>query len=415
MRETGHHNAKALDGVKVIDFSWVAVGPVTSSYLADHGATVIKIESHTHPDIGRVIGPFKGPATINSSGFFTHANSSKYSACLNLRKEKGRKIALELIKWSDILVENTTPGTMKRLGLDYQTVRSIKPEIIYVSISMHGQTGPNFSSPGYGSLASALSGISFLSGWPDRGPAPPQGAYVDYITPRFAVISILAALDYRRRRGKGQAIDVALTETGTQFVLPVIMNYFLNSQIPERKGDFLSPGIPHGAFPCKGEDRWIAISIQTDEEWKALRKTMGSPPWTSRFTTLQARKENQDELERLISQWTQNYSPEELTNVLQQAGIPASPVESNQDLFQDPQLKYRKHFMRLEHAIMGSYVHDSHSFRFSKTPAKEFAAPLIGEHNEYVYNHLLGLSDDEISDLMAEGVITTESDLPGNW
>ncbi len=408
---------KALEGVKIADFSWVAVGPVTTSYLGDSGATVVKIESHTYPDNSRVVGPFKGQPSLDTSGFFTHQNSSKYSVTLNLAKPKGREVALKLINWADVMTESMLPGAMKRLGLDYESVRKVKPDIIYFSTSMHGQYGPRCFSPGYGQLGCGLAGIYNLSGWPDRGPAPPEGAYLDFISPRFGVMAIMAALDYHRRTGKGQYIDMALIETALHFVAPLIIDYSVNGRLPVRQGNRCDWAAPHGAFPCEGDNRWIAIAVRNDDEWKGLCKVMGQPSWSinSKFATLLARKQNESELESHIKEWTMLHKAEELMEKLQAAGVPSSVVESNRDLFEDPQLEHRGHFKRLEHPVMGTYAHDSRAFRLSKTPDNQFAAPAMGQHNEYVLKELLGLSEDEFADLLAEGAITTEADLPKKW
>lgn len=410
---------RALEGIKVIDFSWVVVGPMTINYLADHGATVIKVENHAHPDNSRVIGPYrKGTTpTIDSSGFYVHQNSSKLSVSLDLSKPKGKEIAFKLIKWADVMAESMVPGAMKRLGLDYDSVVKVKPDIIYYSTCMHGQYGPRASSPGYGQLVCALGGIYHLGGWPGRGPAPPEGAYVDYIAPRFGATAILAALDYRRRTGKGQYIDVSQVETAVYLLAPTIMDYLVNSRVMNPNGNRSPYATPHGSFRCKGDDRWCAIAVSSNEEWKAFCKVIGKPSWTKepKFATLLNRKKNEDELEELVEKWTVNYSPEEVMTLMQAAGVPASVVESNKDLFEDPQLKHRGHFRHFEHPAVGRYTHDSRAFRLPKTPDNQFRAPLMGEHNEYVCKNILGMSDDEISELLAEGVITTEADLPPEW
>lgn len=412
MQKTG-----ALAGLNVADFTWAAVGPVMVNYLGDHGATVVRVESYSYPDICRMISPFKGRRSLETSGFFTHHNTSKYSVSWNLRSPKGRELALRLVRWADVVTENFVPGTMAKLGLDYETLKEIKPDIIYASISMQGQYGPAKLSLGYGQLASSLAGIYHFSGWPDRGAAPPQGAYADYIAPRFGAIAILAALDYRRRTGKGTYIEVALTEATIQFIAPAIMDYLANGEARTRKDERhrWSFGAPHGAFPCKGDDRWVAIAVHSDEEWQEFCKIMGNPPWTSKFKTLLERKKNELELENFIGEWTINYGPEELAEMLQAGGVPASPVERNSDLFEDHQLKHRGHFRRFEHTVLGSYSHDSRAFRLSKTADSQFVAPMLGQHNEYVCKEILGLSDEEINELLIDGAITTDANLPKIW
>lgn len=405
-----------LKGVRVLAFTRAAAGPVTVNYLADHGATAVKVESHTRPDETRSVGPFKDNKnpTLDTSGYFTHQNSSVYGISLDPAKPRGREVALRLVKWADIVCENTVPGVMKRRGLDYESVCKEKPDIIYLSTTMHGQQGPRFLAPGYGYHGSSFSGVFNLGGWPDRGPAPPYGPYCDYIAPPFGALAILAALEYRRRTGRGQYIDLSQVETAIHFISPVIMDYTVNGHIMGRSGNRVSSAAPHGAFPCKGDERWVAIAVSTEEQWKALARVMGEPAWTKsdQFATFLGRKENEDELERLVAGWTIDYTAEEAMTLLQAAGVPASVVESTKDLFEDPQLKYRQHFRWLEHPVMGPIAHDAPSFRLSKAPFEQFAGATIGQHNEFVYKQLLGMSDDEIADLYAERVITTEADLP---
>jgi len=409
--------ARALDGVKILDFTWVAVGPTITSCLGDFGATVIKVESHTRPEVSRVVGPFKGKPSIDSSGYFTHHNSSKYSLTLNLRHPKGKEVALKLIEWADVVTESMTPGVMKRLGLDYESAKEVKPDIIYFSTSLQGQYGRRSRLAGFGQLGCALSGIWYLTGSCDHGPAPPEGAYLDYIAPRFGVVAILAALEYRRRIGIGQFIDLSQTETGIHSCAPVIMEYLVNNRVAERCGNRSPRHAPHGAFPCRGDDAWVAIAVGTDDEWDAFCRVIGDHSWTKepRFSTLLGRKQNENELERLVAEWTILHTSQEITDWLQSAGVPASIVESNKDLFEDPQLKHRKHFWVLEHPVMGQYSHDNQPFRLSKTPNRQFAAPTMGQHNEYVLREILGMSDNDVARLIIDGAITTEGDLPAEW
>lgn len=408
----------ALQGIKVADFAWVAVGPITTKYLADHGATVIHIESHTRIETLRTASPFKDDIPgVDRSGFFANYNSSKYGLSLNLDKPKGREIALKLIMWADVVAESFSPKAMRRWGLDYESVSKMKPDIIYLSTCQQGQSGPHAMFPGYGQLATAVAGGYHLSGWPDRGPAPPQGAYTDFINPRFGVTTIMAALDYRRRTGKGVHLDQSQFETALHFFAPPIMDYSVNKRIMNRNGNRVPDAAPHGAYPCKGEDRWCAIAVSNDEEWQAFCHVIGEAEWTAdpRFAHLPVRKENADELDKLVAGWTINHEAEQIEKLMQDAGIPASVVENSRDLFEDTQLKHRGHFRWLEHKVMGQCAYDGPSFRLSKTPDCQSAAPALGQHNEYVYQEILGLSDNEIAELLIEGIITTEDDIPGEF
>lgn len=404
----------ALEEIKVADFSWAGVGPITAKLLADFGASVVHIESHTKLDVVRVVTPFKGEkVTINSSTLFTNYNSSKYGVSLNLNKEKGREIALKLIKWADIIIESFTPKTMKRWGLDYESVVKIKPDIIYFSTTQMGQDGPYSMMPGFGPLSTPNAGLVDIQGWPDRPPTTFYGAYTDYISPNFGTTAIIAALDFRERTGKGTYIDQAQFETGVHFVAAHLMDYMVNGRLNERSGNRLPYASPHDVFKCRGDDRWVAIAVFTDEEWQAFCRRLDKSEWINdpRFCTLLKRKQNEDALNLLIEQWTSRYTAEQVECMMQNECIAASVVETNEDLFEDPQLAYRNHFAYLEHKEIGVYACDSPTCKLSKTPAKLFSAPCLGEHNECVYKRLLGLSDDEIRRLMAEGVITTEADL----
>jgi len=407
---------RALEGLKVIDLTWVAAGPTITTYLADQGATVIRLESHTRFDVySRLASPFKdGTPGMDRSGFFTAHNASKYSATLDLAKPKGKEVFWKFIMWADVLTESMTPGTMKKLGFDYESVSKVKPDIVYLSFSVYGQYGPWASGPGFGQLASSMAGLFHLGGWPDRAPAPPYGAYTDYVAPPFTAAAILAALDYRRRTGKGQYIDVALTESSLHFAAPVVMDYMINGRVMNRNGNRISRAAPHGVFPCQGDDRWCAIGIFNDDEWQGLCQAMGDPAWAKgpKFADFLSRKKNEDELETLIAEWTSNHKAEEVASQLQAAGVPCSVVETTQDLFEDSQLKHRDHIRWLDHPVMGKHIHRRPAFKLSKTPDQPAAAPTLGQHNEYVYKELLGLSDEEIADLLAERVITTEADLP---
>ena len=406
---------KALEGIKVVDFTWGFVGPTTTKYLADHGATVVKIESHTWPDSFHFYRPFRdGRPGINRSQFQTNQNSSKYGISLDMNQPKAREVAWKLIEWADVVAESFRPGVMKKWGLDYESVRKLKPDIIYFSTCLNGQYGPEAMIAGYGATAAALGGIYHISGWPDRGPTPPYAAFTDTIGPRFGAAAVLAALDHRRRTGQGQYLDQAQTETALPFIEPLLLDYFVNGRVANRNGNRLAGAAPHNVYQCRGEDRWCSIAVFTNEQWKALCEAMGNPDWTSsdKFNTFLGRKRNENELDALVGEWTSKYTAEEVMGILQNSQVPCGVVQSKKDLFEDPQVKHRDHFRYLEHMEIGVHAYDGPAFKLSKTPDSQFAAPIIGQHNEYVCKDILGMSDDEIADLLIEHVITTDADLP---
>lgn len=415
-REEEHITGKqALEGIKVADFSWSIVGPLTAKHLADHGATVVRVESHTRPETNRVGGPYKDYIPgIDRSSLYSLYNTSKYGMSLNLEKPRAREVARRLIMWADVVLETFTPGAMERLGLDYETVRKEKPEIIYVSSSCYGHYGPTARNPGYGQMATAQSGITNMIGWSDLPTVSNAIPHTDFISPPFLVSAIMAALDYRRRTGKGLYMEQSQIEAGVHFFAPPVMDYIANRRIMERNGNHYAYASPHSVYPCFGNDRWCAVAVFTDEEWKGLCDAMGNPPWTeeSRFATLADRKKNEDELDRLIGEWTAKLSPVEVMIRLQRKGVAAGAVKLINELYEDPQIEHLGFWRYLDHPVLGVHAHEGPPFRLSKTPDRQFTSPCLGQHNEYVYKELLGYSDDEIADLLVEGVITTEADMP---
>jgi benzylsuccinate CoA-transferase BbsF subunit len=399
---------QVLEGIKVADFTTSVAGPLTAQYLAHHGAEVIKIESGTRMDISRVVMPYKDniPGPDRSPGY-THSNSNKYGVTLNLRHPRGSEVAKRIVAWADIVIENFRAGVMERLGLGYQEVIKVKPDIIMMSLSMQGQTGPHANHGGYGSQLPALVGIANLCGWPDRLPAFVYGAYTDLTVPHVAVTILLAALDYRRRSGKGQFIDCSQYEIGVHFLGPLLLDYLVNGREASRMGNRCPYAVPHGVYRCRGDDRWCSIAVFSDEEWQNLCRVMDNPKWTEqpKFATLLGRKENEEELDKLIERWTISYSAEEVMTWLQGAGVPAGVVENAEDLLNDPQLNHRHHFWILDHPEIGKHVHDGPSFRLSKTPGElRMSGPCLGQHNEYVYTKILGMSDEEFVELLSDGV-----------
>lgn len=405
----------ALDGIKVIDFGVVGVAPTTAKYLGHHGATVIRIESHTAPEVQRTMRPYKDEIPgLDRAAVFTGCNSSKLSVTLNLSRPEAVEVRRRLTKWADIMINGFPPGTMKKLGLDYGSVKTVNPKVIYYSTCVGGQQGPLAHFRAYGHQVAALSGVSHLIGWPDREPTGVPYAYADWVTPRFAVSAVMAALDYQQRTGKGQYIDQSQLEATIHFFSPVIMDYAINGRILGRNGNRLSYAAPHGVYRCQGEDRWVAIAVFTDEEWQGFCKAIGEPVWTKepKFDSLISRKKHEDELDGLVEKWTINFTAEQVMSLLQAAGVCAGVVQSVKDLFEDPQLKHREHFRYFEHAVIGRHAYENLAFRLSKTADRQRAAPTMGADNEYVLRELLGFDDDEIADLLEERVITTDADLP---
>ena len=405
-----------FEGLKVADFTAAIAGPLATRYLAGEGATVIKVECHKHPDPVRLVAPYKDSIPgIDRSAQFAFYNYSKSSVSLDLGQPMGLEVAQRLVKWADVVIENMAPGVMKKWGLDYESCRKLKPDIVYLSSSSLGRTGPLSSYAAWGYHHGPLVGFSHLTGWPDRLPCLDAIAYTDSVAPSFSVIAIVGALLYRKRTGKGVFIDQSQTEAGAYFLGPAIMDYLTNGRIAGRQGNRDPHLVPHGVFPCQGEEKWVAIAVSTQDEWENFCRALEKKEWLhdERFASVRARKENEDELESLISEFTRQRSRQEVMALLQSAGVPAGIVATNEDLFNDPQLKHREHFKKLEHEEVGTYSYELPSFRFSKMPhQKQKPAPLLGEHTDHVLREILKYSDDEIAELLIQGVITTEDDLP---
>jgi crotonobetainyl-CoA:carnitine CoA-transferase CaiB-like acyl-CoA transferase len=401
-------SGKMLEGIKVVDFSWVYAGPLMTRTLVNYGATVIKIEGRTRHDIERTHGPYRDNIPgLDRAGTYLELNTGKLSLAINLTKPKAKEIAKRLITWADVVVENYSGGTMDKMGLGYEVLRKINPSIIMLSASMQGQTGPHAHHLGFGMQLTALSGYDYIGGWPDREPDN-FAVYTDWIAAHYGTAAIMAALDYRARTGKGQYLDLSEYETAVQYISPSLLDYDVNEAIAYRQGNRCEYAAPHGAYRCLGDDRWCAISIFTDEEWKNFCNVIGNPPWTkdTRFSDLAGRKENEDELDKLVEEWTVNKKAEDVMTYMQSAGVAAGLVQTIEDLMEnDPQLKHNKFYWDVDNAEIGLYRVPRPPFVTSKSTYEMKSSPLLGEHNEYVCKEILKMTDDEMAELVIEGVI----------
>ena len=315
-----------FEGIKVADFSWMWVGPTTGKYLADHGATVVRVETESPPDRARAMGPYKdGTPGTNRSHAFSDFNTSKLGLSLNLKNSAAVEVARRLIAWADVYIEAFTPGTVDDLGIGYETARSLNPSIIMASTCLMGQTGPAASFAGFGFHAGAIAGYYELTGWPDLPPDGPWTAYTDTISPRFLAATIMAALDHRRRTGEGQHIDAAQLEMGLQFLAPQLIDSGVSSRAVTRMGNRSDVMAPHGAFPCQGEDQWCAIAVENDQQWAGLRRAMGEPDWAKdhRFDNAAGRLAHEDEIENKLSAWTKARPPRAVMETFLSEGVPA--------------------------------------------------------------------------------------------
>jgi crotonobetainyl-CoA:carnitine CoA-transferase CaiB-like acyl-CoA transferase len=307
-------------------------------------------------------------------------------------------VARRLAAWADVVGDSHRPGVAEKWGMDYESLKEINPDVIMIRSSNQGITGPRSTYRGFGNQINGMAGFVNLCGFPDKEPVCFMMAYTDYFTPNFSVAAIAGALEYRRRTGKGQLLDISQMEAGLHFLSTWLLDYSVNSIEQKRCGNRCEYAAPHNVYRCAGEDRWCAITVFTDGEWEALCNTMGNPEWTHRqeFNTLRGRKENEDELDRLVEEWTINLDPYEVMNLLQKAGVAAGVVQNACDLYNDPQLKAIEGFWVTEHKEIGQFSHLAQPARLSKTSPRLYrSSPLLGEHNEYVRQTILGMTSDK--------------------
>jgi benzylsuccinate CoA-transferase BbsF subunit len=399
-----------LNGIRVADFTWIGAGSYTTKLLADFGADVIKVETSTRLDSLRETAPFKdGVAGVNRSGYFADRNTSKRSLQLNLKHPLALQIARALIAKSDVVANNFTPGTMEKFGLAYADVVEFKRDIIYISMSMQGGAGPDSRYVGFGLTIAALSGLQYLSGPPDRPPAGTGTNYPDHVpNPCHGAFALLAAIHHKRKTGEGQFIDLAQTEPTIALLGSAVVDYTVNARIAERCGNDHFNAAPRGVYRCKGSDRWIAISIYNDEQWRALVEVLGIIGQNSQHdsTDHAVRGEHRRALDSLVAARTRTWDARELMTKLQTRGVPCGVVQNVRDLIEDDaQLAHRQHWIKLEHQEMGATLYNAPPIRLSRTPVSlSQAAPLLGEHTEEVCLDLLGMTRERFDALRAAGV-----------
>jgi benzylsuccinate CoA-transferase BbsF subunit len=402
-------NTLPLADVKVVDLMWALAGPTATRVMADYGATVVRVESTRHFDGARTVGPFvKGQAGGENSGLFHNMNAGKLMLTLDLATKTGKEVFLDLVRWTDVVTEAFSPKVMHALGLDYESLCKVKPDLIMLSTCLMGQSGPMSKFAGFGNMAAALSGFYRLTGWPDRPPAGPFSAYTDYVAPRFNAVAVLAALEYRRRTGQGQYIDVSQAEAALHFLGPALLDYTTNGVVQERVGNRDLNFAPHGIYPTQGTDRWIALAVETEAQWEALCLVMERPDLQqdARFAAVAERLAHQDELDAIVGAWTTQHDASRLERVLQARGVPTHVVASMSEMAADAQLLHRHHFVELEHPTLGKTVVEGPRSHLSQTPARvQYSTPTLGRDNQHVLSTILGYSEEKISEVTAGGAL----------
>jgi crotonobetainyl-CoA:carnitine CoA-transferase CaiB-like acyl-CoA transferase len=397
--------ARPLEGVKIVDLMWAVAGPTATRVLADHGATIVRVESPTRVDASRTLRPFRGGrASAEGSALFHTLNVGKQMMTLDLASHAGREVLWDLVRWADVLAESFSPQVMKRLGFSYEELARVDPGLIVLSTSLMGKTGPLDSFGGYGNMASAWCGFYEVAGWPDRDPAGPWGAYTDFIAARYNAIAVLAALEHRERTGEGQHIDLSQAEASIHFLAPAILDYQVNGRIAGRTGNRDPRMAPHGVYPVRGQDRWIAIAVADDEQWRGLCKVVGWSPSGKDLDTAAARRARAELLDGELARRTAAWSGAELEARLHAAGVPAALVLNGEDVARDPQLAARGHVIELPHPEGGTTAIEGPRVLLSESPASPGRdVPTLGRDNQRVLREILGYDEARIAEIVIAG------------
>ena len=404
-------NRKPLAGVRLTDLCWVWAGPSGTELLAYLGAEVIRIESQDHLCLTRMGAPGPGLSSpdVNRSTMYNSLNLGKRSITINLTQPKGIELVKRLVAISDVVTDNYTGSMMERFGLTYPVLKEIKPDIIALSMSGWGASGPERDYRAYDPNFAALSGLYDLTGYPDGMPSLSGGrGRLDLTTGAALAFCVAAALIHREGTGEGQFIDISQWEVANCVIGDSFMDYFMNQRSPTRMGNRDDVMAPHNCYRCQGEDKWVSIAIATNEEWQAFCHTVGKPEWISdpRFADAQSRWQNQSDLDSLISQWTINHTHYEVAEILQRAGVAAFPSMSREELACDPHLIERGAFVEVEHPEAGRQTFLAPPWKLSATSAEITRhSPLLGEDNEHVFCDLLGMPVEEFATLVGDGII----------
>jgi len=401
-----------LHGVRVADFSWVWAGPYSTMLLAALGAEVIKVEGHKRTDLTRHSVVWALPDAVptevppNQGLSFNSVNMNKKSLTLDLSRPEGVQLARRLVAVSDVVLDNLRPGAMARWGLGYDELRRIRPDIIVLSASSRGQTGPQRDYAGYATIHHAIGGGAYVTGYPDDAPSH-SGGDVDLMNATTIAFAVLAALYHRQQTGEGQFIDYSQCEGVSSLLGHLLLGYEMTAQVPERTGNAHPGYAPHNVYQCWGVDRWLALEIHSDEEFAILARIIGKPELADdpRFATMASRKKNEAELDRIIEEWTRARDRDWMVNEFCRAGLAAAPSRDFRDLYADPHLRARQAFVTVDHPEIGKLELVGAPWKIDGGEMPMRRAPLLGEHNDYVLRELLGLSEAEVAGLRRKEII----------
>ena len=401
-------NKGPLEGIRIMDFTWVMAGPRATKALADMGAEVIRVEGRGRLDTMRQAGGFVEGKEMVPGGRFKEFNRNKLGISLNMRHSKGLEIAKQLLRICDVVIENFSAGVLERWGFGYEMMKSVKPDIIYVGMAGFGHTGPYQPYVSHGPLLQAMAGYSYCTGFPGMKPVV-MGAYADFIGGASGALAVLMALEYRQRTGRGQYVDLSQYQAITAIMGTAVLDYTVNERAADKVGvgNYHQAAAPYGTYRCAGDDRWCVINVFTEQEWQALCQVMGHPAWAQEpsFATLPERIKHRAELDQRVTEWTRQHSPEEVMYLLQKAGVPAAVVQNAVDMSKDPHLQARGFWEYDEDPEIGVMTYEGIPEKVLETPGRVWRpAPLVGQHNNYVYGELLGLSPEVIKQYTEEGI-----------
>jgi len=411
-----------LEGIRILDLTRVWSGPLASRVLADLGAEVISIsgritipKTEYTPEVARILAVFPdndpGRHPWNRMSVANELGRNKLGLTLELNTPEGIDLFKQLVVKSDVVLENYSPRVMPNFGLNYDALIRLNPGIIMCSMPGYGSDGPFRDYVSYGTNLDPASGLASLMGYIGDEAHMSGNAYPDPAAAMHAASAILTALFYRLRTGKGQYIDLAQSESATCLLGESVLGYALNRKIPKPMGNRHPVFAPYGCYPCQGEDKWVAIAVNTEEEWQGLLKAMGDPPelTSGKFSDHRSRQQHHDELDGIIQSWTRQFSHQEVMNTLQGRGVPAGAVWNAEELVADPQLNERGFFWEIDHPEVGPRKYCGFPVIMSEVPQwPRNPAPCLGEHNARVLKTVLGFSDEEIKKLEENGVIGTE-------
>ena len=395
-----------LSDVKILDLMWVMAGPAATRVLADWGATVVRVESSHKLEGARTFQPLlNNEGGSENSGLFQNLNAGKLGLTVAMDNPEARELILDLVRWADVVCESFSPKAMAGWNLTYEDLRAVKPDIIMTSSCLFGQDGPMSHLAGFGTMGASMSGFYEMTGWPDRDPAGVAGAYTDYVAPRYLEIAILAALDHRHRTGEGQYIDLSQAEASMNFLTPHLLGWTVNGQLAPKIGNADPSMLPHGIHRCSGDDEWVAVSCENDQQWRRLCDLLDFPAeWSE--ADLAGRRVLETEIESAIEAWTSTRGGLEVQSSLQTIGVPAHVVPDSIVVSSDPQLEYRKHFRQAPHGEHGSMWIEGTRFCMSRSvDTIRAAAPTLGQHTFDVLEGILGYDADRISELAVAGIL----------